>query len=144
MDRERNKELAGLFCAAQRPGQEHLVDEVLAPNWRLTGVVGGGVEGGPEAFKRLMAQVGAAFSERDNVVEDLIAEGNKVVARVSARIKHTGEFLGIPATGSDVVYSVVFIHTIEDGKIAESFRVGDELGRLRQLGAEIRPPTKGA
>ena len=67
-------------------------------------------------------------------VEDLIAEGDKVVARYLARGNHHGRLMGIPPTGKSITYNEIFIARFADGRIAETWGVVDVLSQMRQLG----------
>jgi predicted ester cyclase len=64
----------------------------------------------------------------------MIAEGDKVVQRWTFRGTHQGEFMGIPATGVQVILSAIEIFRLADGKIAEQWVEADNLGSLQQLG----------
>ena len=68
-------------------------------------------------------------------VEDLIAEGDKVVARVTMRGRHTSEFMGIPRTGHEIAVSIIDIMTVRDGLVAEHWGVLDSATLMAQLGA---------
>lgn len=86
--------------------------------------------------------VRAAFPDSHHAVEDLIAEGDKVVTRFTWRGTHRGAFMGVPPTGRRVEVGGIWIHRLEGGRIVEGREWGqvDWLGLLRQLGA----PTDGA
>lgn len=76
-------------------------------------------------------------------VEDVTAEGDEVVIRVTGRRTHEGEFQGIPPTGPQVTATGVGIGRIQDGRIAEAWATYDALGLMPQLGAvpaSERPP----
>jgi steroid delta-isomerase-like uncharacterized protein len=75
-----------------------------------------------------------------HVIEDQLAEGDKVVTRRTAHGRHEGELPGpIPPTGNELQMSAVAIHRIADGKIVEHWSGKDELGLMIQLG-RIPPP----
>jgi steroid delta-isomerase-like uncharacterized protein len=74
-------------------------------------------------------------------VEDVVAEGNNVVTRFTARATHQGPFLGIPRTGKPVTLAAVHIDRIADGRIAERWESVDLLGVLRQLGGSVAAPA---
>ena len=67
-------------------------------------------------------------------MEDLIADGDRVVARVTTGGTHGGEFMGAPATGKRISVQEVDIFRIENGKIAEAWAAVDFFGMLTQLG----------
>jgi steroid delta-isomerase-like uncharacterized protein len=67
-------------------------------------------------------------------IEDQIAEGDKVVTRLTAYGAHEGDLPGIPRTGNALEMTAVVIHRIADGKIVEKWSNKDVLGFLQQLG----------
>jgi len=83
-----------------------------------------------------------AFPDLERPVEDLVAEGDRVVARWTSSGTHKGDFQGIPPTGKHVETSGITIFRIENGKIVEEWSESDVLGMLQQLGA-IPSPGKG-
>ena len=96
---------------------------------------------GPEAEKQLVTMNLTAFPDLHITIEDLIAEGDTVVARLTARGTHQGELLGMPPSNTRVTIKAVEIYRVVDGTIAEQWVVSDTLGMLQQLGAI---PTPGA
>ena len=88
-----------------------------------------------EAARQEAADFRQGFPDVVSTIEDLIAEGDKVVARWRARATHRGEYMGIPPTGKEVEFTGISVYRIEAGKIAESWTVEDELGLMRQIGA---------
>jgi steroid delta-isomerase-like uncharacterized protein len=77
----------------------------------------------------------AAFPDAQFIVEDLIAEGDKVVYRATLRGTHRGAFMGIAPTGKHVTTTGIGIGRFEEGKIAEGWVSTDVLGLMQQLGA---------
>jgi steroid delta-isomerase-like uncharacterized protein len=75
-----------------------------------------------------------------HLIEDQIAEGDKVVTRLRGIGKHEGELAGIPPSGNDLDVKAVAIHRIEDGKIVEHWSAVDTATNLQQLGV-IQLPT---
>jgi len=88
-----------------------------------------------EAAKQEAADFRQGFPDVVSTIEDLIAEGDKVMARWRARATHQGEYMGIPPSGKEVEFTGISVYRIEAGKIAESWNVEDELGLMRQIGA---------
>jgi steroid delta-isomerase-like uncharacterized protein len=82
-----------------------------------------------------------AMPDLSYTVEDMVAEGDKVVTRYTARFTHKGTFLGIPASGKQIVAKGVEINRIEGGKIVESWDFLDYMGLMTQLGAIPARPT---
>ena len=74
--------------------------------------------------------------------EDVIvsADGSKVVVRSVGSGTHSGELLGIPATGTRAEYRAVDIHQLKDGVIVRTWHLEDFLGLVIQLGAQVVPP----
>jgi predicted ester cyclase len=98
---------------------------------------------GIENIKKSVADRRAAFPDAHNVVEDVIAEGDKVAVRFTTRATHRGKFMGISPTGNRVVVTSIGIFRFSDGKIVESWDEYDALGLLRQLGASPLPAWVG-
>jgi steroid delta-isomerase-like uncharacterized protein len=84
-----------------------------------------------EAFRGYFA----AFPDGQVVIDDLIAEGDKVVKRRTSRGTHKGEFAGIPATGNQIIYTGTVTYRLAGGKIVEAWWNYDLFGMLQQLGA---------
>ena len=82
-----------------------------------------------------------AFSDLKRPVEDLVAEGDKVVARWTSIGTHDGSFQGIPPTGKTITTSGITVFRLENGKIVKEWSESDMLGMLQQLGAI---PSNGA
>ncbi len=88
-----------------------------------------------EAARQEAADFREGFPDVVSTIEDLIAEGDRVVARWRARATHRGEYMGIPPTGNEVNFTGISVYRIEAGKIAESWTAEDDLGLMRQIGA---------
>ncbi len=89
---------------------------------------------GLSALKEGFARFAAAFPESEHIIEDIVAEGDKVVVRVTGRGVHRGEYLGVAPTGKRVRMSGIAIYRIAGGKIVEEWSVSDRLTFHRQLG----------
>jgi steroid delta-isomerase-like uncharacterized protein len=92
-----------------------------------------------EAARQEAADFRRGFPDVVSTIEDLIAEGDRVAARWSARATHHGEYVGVPATGKEVEFTGISVYRIEGNRIAESWTVEDELGLMRQIGAVPEP-----
>jgi len=93
------------------------------------------VEPGVESLKATVTRMASGLSDVRFEVEDEIAEGDRVVVRLTAHAVHRGDFMGIPAAGKGYTVSEIHIFRLADGKIAEHWHVADMLGMMRQLGA---------
>ena len=89
---------------------------------------------GPRDFRPLHTVFRDAFPNMMIVVEDMVAEGDKVAARCSVRAKHEGDFLGRSATESPVDFTGITIVRIDKGKIVEAWNNFDFMTLHRQVG----------
>jgi len=111
--------------------------------WNHTGNLDAAEElyaaGQAEAAKQEAADFRRGFPDVISTIEDLIAEGDKVVARWRSRATHQGDYMGIAPSGKEVEFTGISVYRIEGNKIAESWTVEDELGLMRQIGAFPEP-----
>jgi predicted ester cyclase len=89
---------------------------------------------GAEALKQVWAMLLGIYPDIHLTVEDLIAEGDKVVGRTTVTGTHRGEFMGLAPTGKSITYNEIFIFRFVDGKVAETWGVVDVFAQMRQLG----------
>jgi predicted ester cyclase len=90
---------------------------------------------GREGQKQTITAVRAALPDIRSTIDDLIAEGDKVVWRWTARATHQGPLMGIPPTGKQITFGGIVIDRIASGQIVERWDQTDTLGLLQQLGA---------
>ena len=88
---------------------------------------------GPAGFKPFHEAFCGAFPDLEVVVEDMIAEGDKVVARCTVRGKHTGDHLGSPASNAPVQFTGMAIVRIKDGMIVEAWNNFDFMTMNQQI-----------
>jgi steroid delta-isomerase-like uncharacterized protein len=115
-----------------------VADEILAPDFRFY------FAGSPnpmdlERYKEFLVARRAAFPDRRFVVEDMIAEGDKVSARFTMRGTHKGEFRGIAPSGTEVTMTGIDMIRLRDGKMVEDRVEVDQLGMMQQLGVITTP-----
>jgi steroid delta-isomerase-like uncharacterized protein len=91
-------------------------------------------ETGAQALKHVWAVLLQAFPDIHLAVEDMIAEGDKVVGRTTVTGTHRGEYMGFPPTGKSVTYNEIFIFRFINGRIAETWGVVDVFSQMKQLG----------
>lgn len=123
-------------------GELERVGEFVAPDM-IDHAAPPGVPPGPEGVKQLLTMYRTAFPDLEVTIEDLIAEGDKVVARITSRATHRGEFMGTAPTGKQVTTTAFDMVRIEDGTFVEHWVEADFLGVLQQLGttpAAGQPP----
>ena len=139
MPAEDNKALIRRFYQAIDDGNLDAIDELVAENYLdhspppFPGI-GPGREGLKQSF-RMFWDATPGHHE----IEDQIAEGDKVVTRITAHGVHERDLPGIPATGCQVTMTGTAIHRIENGKITEKWSDKDTLGLLQQLGVLPKP-----
>jgi serine phosphatase RsbU (regulator of sigma subunit)/ketosteroid isomerase-like protein len=129
---EKNKALVRRFLEAQAKGNLNVIDEVLTPHFvdhdRLPGQAPD-----REGYKRAIAEYHAAFSNVRFLVEDQVAEGDKVVTRFIVRATHDlGELMGVAPTGREVTYKALAIHRIVGGKIVEEWAEGSNISAVME------------
>ncbi len=141
MPAEENKSLVRRYFEQVDTGDVTILDRFISPNYQdhnpppFPGLAPG-LEGAKQSFALALA----AFAEFRHVVEAQLAENDKVVTRVTGYGTHTGDFLGIPATGKEVKMAGIAIHRVANGKLAEHWAHIDALGLLQQLGIVPAPP----
>jgi steroid delta-isomerase-like uncharacterized protein len=137
MSTEENKALTRRLYEEWNKGKEAAMaftEELCAPDyvWHGPAVLG---EMDLAAMKQFLPAFFTAFPDGYVTVEDLIAEGDKVVTRYSFRATHQGEFMGVPPTGKVVTYTGIAISRLAGGKFVEDWEQADILGLMQQLGA---------
>ena len=90
-----------------------------------------------DGHKGFMSALLTAFPDSRFVVDDVIAEGNKVAVRHRLQGTHQAELQGVPATGKQVEVNGIVIFRIENGKIAEAWLNADIMGMMQQLGVVL-------
>lgn len=94
---------------------------------------------GIDEYKQAYQMYLSAFHDTHIEVEELIAEGDRVMSRVSLRGTHSGELEGMPPTGRTFTVTLFTVFRLEEGRIVEEWEILDELGMMHQLGMELRP-----
>jgi len=107
---------------------EVVAEDLLTPKI-MPGIPSG--IGGAKAAHQIML---AGFPNYQTVIEDMIAEGDKVVARITMSGTNTGSFMGIPPTGKHITFTGIYIARIANGKIVEHWGEEDGVSLLQQLG----------
>lgn len=93
----------------------------------------------PAHLATMRQRLMSAFPDFRIVIEDQIAEGDRVVTRVTFRGTHLGEYRGIAPTGRQVAYQGIAVDRIARGRVVEGWHQADDLGLLRQLGVTPGP-----
>jgi len=133
---EDNKALVRRFVREVfEEGTLDAVDELVAQDfightWRLTGP-------GPGPLKTAMERVARGLADAEFVIDDTIAEGDRVAVRLTASATQVGELMGMPGTGKRYSIGEIHVFRIRDGRIAEHWHQFDQLGMMHQLGAPL-------
>ena len=98
-----------------------------------------GVSPGLEGMKEMMGMLFSAFPDLHSTIDTLVAEGDLAAGRMTTTGTHTGDFMGIPATGNKVDFQVIDILAYRDSKATDHWGVTDQLAMLTQLGV-VEPP----
>jgi hypothetical protein len=134
---ERNKATLRLFenlVGSGDPEQvRQAIDEFVAPDVLMRTPLPLDSTGAA-AMKEVFERLHGAFPDLHVEIDDLIAEGDKVVARNTVTGTHRGEFMGLPATGRSVTYEEIFVVRFTDGQIVETWGVVDLASLMRRLG----------
>ncbi len=139
MSAEENKAIVRRFWGVWEEGNIDLVDELLAPDYINHTPASPDQPTGPEGVKGVVAMFRSAIPDLRVVVEDLIAEGDKVVVRYALEGTHDGELFGVPPTGQRLSIRSIAVERVSDGKIREHWRVTDSLDMMQQLGVISAP-----
>jgi steroid delta-isomerase-like uncharacterized protein len=115
-----------------------VADEILSPDFRFY-FAGSPVAMDLESYMEFLVARRAAFPDRRFVVEDMIAEGDKVSARFTMRGTHKGEFRGIAPSGTELTMTGIDMIRLSEGKMVEDRVEVDQLGMMQQLGAVTSP-----
>ena len=141
MTEEKNKALNRRFVEEViNQGNIDAIDELIDP-----GVVDHaappGFPTGREGAKQFAAMMRSAFPDLHLTIEDMIAEGDKVVVRGTWNGTHEGQFMGIAASGRRVRVSQIDITRCADGRMVEHWEQFDALRLMQQLGV-VPPPEQ--
>ena len=115
-------------------GDLSVADEIVAPGYVNHNAVPGEAPG-RDRLKAFVTFIRTAFRDFHMAIEDQIAEGDKVVTRLTATGTHQAEFAGVPATGKRVNVTLINIHRVSGGQVQEAWLNWDALGLMQQLGA---------
>ena len=137
MSAEQDKMLARHRCEGVWNSRNlAVIDELVAPYFVFHNSVQ--TLYGPEDYRQFAITFHNAFPEAHFTIEDVIAEGDMVALRWTARGTHRGKLLGIAPTGKQVTVSGITMTLISKGKSVESWGEFDALGMLQQIGAISR------
>ena len=93
-----------------------------------------GQKPGVEGMKEMMGMFFAAFPDLQATIDQLVAEGDLVVGRMTNTGTHKGDFMGIAATNKRVTFTEMHMIRVANGKAAEHWGNSDDMGMMQQLG----------
>jgi predicted ester cyclase len=138
MSTEANKALVRRYRAIHNSNNQDALDEIVAKDIVSHNSLPGlppGLEGGKMAHFAFLE----SFPDIQTTTDDLIAEGDKVVERYTARGTNKGSFMGAPPTGKKIEVGSMSIYRIADGKIVEHWGENDSTALMMQLGMMQQP-----
>lgn len=140
---ETNKALVRRFYEEIDKGNIGILDELVAENYvDHNPPPFPGLPGGREGLKQAFQMFQKATPGYHHI-EDQIAEGDKVVTRLTSYGKHEGDLPGAPKTGNDLKMTSITIHRIADGKLVEKWSEKDMMSFLHQIGVMPAAPGHG-
>lgn len=134
MSVERNKEIARQFIQIWGNGSLNIIDELADPSISVYYPIFPKVIQGNKIFKQVMESFRQAFPDSTLLIEDEIAEGDKVVIKWNFSGTHKGSLMNILPTNKKVNWTGITIYKIINGKVVEELGEEDFLGFLRQIG----------
>jgi steroid delta-isomerase-like uncharacterized protein len=134
-DLEANKALVRAYFEAIDTGDPAIIARFLAPDYVEHASAFPNLRPGIEGVHDVFRQSNAAFTNFRHVIEDQVAEGDRVVTRVTATGLHVGDYWGVAATGREVSMEGIAIHRIANGLIAEHWGKSDLYGLIQRMKA---------
>ena len=138
-----NKTIARNFLDGFNGSNLASVEEWVAPNFTNIDPGTPPLPAGPEGYRLLINGYRTAFPDLQMTVDDMVAEGDKVAVRWTARGNNTGPLMNMPASGKAATVTGISILTISGGKVAEQRSNWDTLGMLQQFGVIPAPGQAG-
>lgn len=134
MSNAENKKIVRRYQEIYNSNDLEALGEVVSEDL-LTPKIMPGIPSGMEGAKAAHRIMLAGFPDYQTVIDDLVAEGDKVVARITMSGTNTGNFMGLTPTGKHVSFTGIYIARIANGKIVEHWGEEDSISLLQQLGA---------
>ena len=135
MSMESNKDLVRAYFVAFRDRDVTWWDRFIAPDFVRHDPGLDFEVRGPAGVAKLATVLHGGLSDIDMRIDEVIAEGDRVLARLRFQGRHTGEFQGVPATGKAVDIAVMDFFRVAGGRLAEHWALMDNLTMLKQIGA---------
>jgi len=133
MSIEENKNIVRRYQEIYNKNELDRLTEVLSEDLLTPNIMPGippGLEGAKAAHRIMLA----GFPDYQTIIEDMVAEGDRVAARIKMIGTHTGDFMGIPPTEKRISFTGIYMVRIANGKIVEHWGEEDSVSLLQQLG----------
>jgi predicted ester cyclase len=121
-----------IFVHQEDAAIDELVSEDFVPHTY------GPMPKGREGLREGMKRAGAGVSEAEFTIHDLIAEGDRVAARLTTSARHTGKFMGVEPTGRRYSIDEIHIFRLRDGQLVEHWHAFDTANLMAQLKGEAK------
>jgi steroid delta-isomerase-like uncharacterized protein len=132
-----NKALVRRWFEETDAGNLDIIDELLPVDYLDHNPPLPDLPPGREGVRRSVMLLRAAFPDALHTIEDQIAEGDKVMTRLTTRATFRGECLGYQPTGEVVQISGMAVHRVSNGQLVEHWAHMDMAGFMRQIGADV-------
>ena len=130
------------FEEVWKKGRLSAVDEMMAPSATMHGLGEAGQDvSGPAGFKPFVERLRGAFNDIEITIQQTIEQDDLIASRWVANMTHTGDDLGVPATGKHVTVTGMSIARLQNGKMVEGWNNWDMLSLMQQIGAQEPPAT---
>lgn len=135
MSAEENKAIMRrYFEGGWEQGNLELLDELLAADYVNHNPATPELPTGPEGVKGVVSMFRSGMPDLKVIIEDMLAEGEKVATRYTLEGTHEGELFGVPPTGKRLSIESMTIERVSEGRIRDHWRVTDSLEMMQQLG----------
>lgn len=136
MSTEQNKTLVRqLIEEVFNQGNVSLANEIVSPDYVEHEPLPPGMPQGREGFEMIVHMLQSAFPDFKATIEDIVAEDDKVVIRMTWSGTQQAEFMGLPASGKQMSIAIIDIFRLADGKFVDHWGVSDMMTMMQQLGA---------
>jgi predicted ester cyclase len=139
MSAEENKALIRYWFEQLDKGNFDVIDELLPVDYVDHNPPLPDLPPGREGVRQSSLTLAAAFPNAVHTIEDQMAEGDKVMTRLTTRATFTGECLGFRPTGKVVEVSGIAVHRIASGRLVEHWANMDMAGFMEQIGVAAEP-----